>query len=301
MANLTYIHHEFSPKNDVPAEDWEKFLGLGENLEDYSAICVNRELKRFSSTGYLSGECKEFIPCLKIVRIPRFRAHTKEEIQKNFLKYIDENQDCNTVFHLTTDQIVSYHFTNEPHIPQYFDFVRQSYRNARKRYPIRFRFDPTQLNIGVHIRRGDVSDVLNTENRFIPNSSIYNLLKSILAFLFKVNYQAELNKKGYQIHIYSEGVPEDFGEIQNLENVQFHLNEDLFETLDHLMRADIFVGSFSGFSTYAKIMARGIPFFPFIKSNGVEMFPKGGTFKQEEFQIWWDKLKPILSKSDYTL
>jgi len=245
-------------------------------------MCVNRKLKTTAVYNYLSDGCVEYIPCLKIVRVPKMNGKDSREVNSTLQEFMSQYPECNTVFQLTTDQMVSF----QPQSIQ--KFVLQSYSEARQKYPIYCYFKPTTLNIAVHIRRGDVSATKNTEARYMPNEHYYSIINKLIKVLENRDYKSVLEKEDYEIHIYSEGKPEDFGEIQNITKVQFHLNNDLFETLHHMGHSDIFIGSFSGFSTFANMFVKGISIFPYITLQlGVPF--AGGDFKEEDFDQWWNK------------
>jgi len=125
--------------------------------------------------------------------------------------------------------------------------------------------------------------------RFIPNESYFILISRLKILLEAKDYQKVTGKKAMMFHIYSEGNPDDFGELQSLSNLTFHLNDDEFSTLHHLASAEILVGSYSGFSQFCRIIAKGIPLFPFIRSNlGVKITPSG-SLDEEAFHHWWNK------------
>jgi len=295
MMNLTYIHHEFTPKNLISSRVWDQFLGFGNVFEDYASLCVGRKLEGTSFKNYLKDECSQFLPCLNIVRVPRMDGHDKEGVRMTLKKLMEENPECNTVFHLTVDQTIPLQLTEEEDPEGIVNFIRKAYHEARKAHPIHCYFDKKKLNVAIHIRRGDVSETQNTANRFVPNSSFVALAKQLKGTLERLGCERELGREGTTFHVYSEGSPEDFGEIQDIPNLYFHLNEDLFVSLHHLAMADILIGSYSGFSAYAKKITRAIPIFPFIQAeNGVRLYPQNGTFDQESFDSWWNVSKESL-------
>jgi len=292
MMNLTYIHHEFTPKNLISSRTWDQFLGFGSYFEDYGSLCVDRKLEGTSYKNYLVDECSQFVPCIKLVRVPRMESHDKNGMRNTIKKLMEENPECNTVFQLAIDQKVAFSLTPEEDPEGVLNFIRKAYHNARRKYPIHCYFDTSKLNVAIHIRRGDVSETRNTQDRFIPNSSLASLMKSLAKLLNQLDYQKELKRNGIEFHVYSEGKPSDFGELQQISNLYFHLNEDLFVSLHHLAMGDVLVGSYSGFSAYAKKIARGIPIYPFVlPENGVQLFPQNGTFSHDGFVSWWQKMK----------
>lgn len=292
LVNLPYIHHEFAPKNDISARVWDQFLGVAKYFEDYSALCVNQRVKTFSTLGYLSEQCLQYHPCLEIVHVPMMDHKSLEAINNTLSSLIEQHQGCNVVFHLAVDQQANYDVTSEQFPQGTTSFIKDAYYDARKEFPIRCLYDTKVMNIGVHIRRGDVSATQNAVGRFVSNEAYFKILSNLTEVLESLNFREELSKTGLAIHIFSEGEPEDFEDIQKLPGVVFHLNEDLFETLHNLALADVFVGSISGFSSFAKKIARGITIFPFTKpGNGVQIHIKRAIFEVEAFLAEWKERK----------
>ena len=303
MMNLTYAHHEFTPKNGMPGKVWEEFLGIGRGFEDYSSFCVNREIARISYKGYLTGKCLEFMPCLQVVPVGMMNHHNKTEILETMGRLMKENSGCNVVFHLTKDQNAAFDLTPEEFPEGISNFIRRSYTTARRHHPIRCLFDVAMLNVAVHIRRGDVSSTQNTVNRYVPNEVYLTALRQVISMLEKLEYRSALpSKAGIAIHIFSEGEREDFGPLQDFANTTFHLNHDLFETLHNLALADVFVGSRSGFSSFAKKLARGVTIFPF---TPLRLDMKTGDINEEIFIEEWKakvgSLETIDCERDLTL
>jgi len=290
MMGLEYIHHEFAPNNLIPARLWDRFLGYSQYFEDYASMCVDRKLKTMGAYNFLSDGCVEYLPCLTIVQIPKMNGKDHDLIYSTIQQLMFEYPQCNTVFQLATDQ------TFYLQSPEMEDFLLKSHSEARKKYPINCYFKPSVLNIAIHIRRGDVSSTKNTYRRYIPNEEYLSIVSKLINLLEDRDYKSVLERENFEIHIYSEGKPEDFGEIQNLTNVQFHLNDDLFETLHHMSKADILVGSFSGFSTFANIFVKGISIFPFITFQVGVPF-ENGDFNEEQFDYWWNELKDAIKNN----
>jgi len=288
---LEYIHHEFAPRNVIPARLWERFLGFSDHFEDYASMCVDRKLETLGENNYLSGGCVEYLPCLTVVQVPKMNEKDINEVNSTMNRLMTENPQCNTVFQLTTDQ----HFNWKS--PKIHDFLVQSYADARKKYPINCYFSPSVLNIIVHIRRGDVDSRPDTLARYTSNEDYVSIIKKLLYLLEDLDYKNVLGREDYEIHLYSEGKPEDFGDIQNLPNTQFHLNDDLFETMHHMRNADILVGSFSAFSAYARTFMKGIPIFPAIQVETEGVPFKDGDFKEEHFEYWWDQRKDAIKSN----
>jgi hypothetical protein len=102
-----------------------------------------------------------------------------------------------------------------------------------------------RLIVAVHIRRGDVTE--QDTDRFTPNEIVafqINQLSSALAPFRR------------EFHVFSEGREGDFGPVR--ERAVLHLGGDVFECLQHLIGADIFVMAKSSFSYTAALLSQGI-------------------------------------------
>jgi len=121
----------------------------------------------------------------------------------------------------------------------FMERVRDKYYATPKPIP---RYDPAKLNIAVHVRRGDVGAA---HRRFTDNSTVAGMLRNVLAAAGSGS-----------VHIYSEGRPSDFGELQDM--AELHLNECPFETFHNLVSADVRIISRSSFSLMAALLSRGV-------------------------------------------
>jgi len=125
--------------------------------------------------------------------------------------------------------------------------LREGYDEARQEDPVGCYFDTDFTNIGVHVRRGDISPEKQPE-RWIFNEQYVELFRNINNTL----------NSDCLIHIYSEGDISDFGEISKIDNVLFHLNEDPMVTFHHLVSSDILINAKSAFSVLAAYLHNGI-------------------------------------------
>ncbi|MGA7414777.1 MAG: hypothetical protein WBW33_30185, partial [Bryobacteraceae bacterium] len=102
-----------------------------------------------------------------------------------------------------------------------------------------------RLVVAVHIRRGDVNG--HAAERFTSNSHVALQIDEL---------SRSLAPLPHEFHVYSQGNEEDFGEI--LKRAILHLGGNVFECLESLISADIFVMAKSSFSYTAALLARGI-------------------------------------------
>lgn len=97
---------------------------------------------------------------------------------------------------------------------------------------------PKCIHIAIHVRRGDST---NNTRRFVNHSYFINVLDDITEYL-------KLHNRACSIQLYSEGVREDLPEFEKYPNLTYRLNDDHFDTLHHMICADVLVMSKSTFS-----------------------------------------------------
>ena len=126
--------------------------------------------------------------------------------------------------------------------------LKSMFREANKN-----RFDTSQLNIAIHIRRMNVVDIKNNINfDQIPGTDVPNDLYKVIVGQFRQNYKDSF------IHVYSQGEEKDF---DFGEDVVLHLNSSLEDTFTDFVYADILVIAPSSFSYSAGLLSEGIVYF----------------------------------------
>jgi hypothetical protein len=109
-----------------------------------------------------------------------------------------------------------------------------------------------RLDIAVHIRRGDIV-AKRLWRRFTPNAYYFAIIGQLKAIL---------RDKPFRVHLFSQSEPkpslldEDFAPFEDL-GCCMHLDGDVFESLHHLVAADILVTSKSSFSYLPAVLSRG--------------------------------------------
>ena len=170
----------------------------------------------------------------------------------------------------------------------YFNELKNNIRFDVNKYY----FDKNILNISVHIRKYTSTDNDNNVNRelFDVSKKTYylNLIKFITDTVDKLNIK-------YCLHIYSQGMPDDYIFIENelgVKNIKYHVEEHPLTSIYHLIHSDILVCSNSSFSyishllnTNAVILARPT-FFHKWKNDSI-LIDDSGFFNINEFR---DKL-----------
>lgn len=138
-------------------------------------------------------------------------------------------------------------------------------------------FDPSKINVAIHIRRGVVTK--KSSKKYTSNQLILSLIKSISSAL------SDLGVKPI-FYIFSQGNMEEFLDI-HLDRVIFHLNECPFTTFHNMVSADVLVMAKSSFSYSAALFSKGaiiyLPFWHKPLRNWV-VVDKNGSFDKEDFK-----------------
>lgn len=114
-------------------------------------------------------------------------------------------------------------------------------------------YDSSKYNIAVHIRR-PVSFDNRAAGTNTPDSYFLNCMDALLQ---------TSRKKPTLFHIFSSGKKEDFQEYMRFP-VQFHLEDDTFQSFLGLTHADTLVTSASSFSYTAGLLSKGeVIYLPF--------------------------------------
>jgi len=228
LWNLTYIHAPFQkdPWDQSIADErkWEDFWGFGDNelrLQD-----INPSNKTIIDTtawcGFDPEKVAQIIDGAPEGTLIEFRNSARlllEQIPASMRNSIVEE-------------------------------LRKKYFHRRQINPIQTYFNPSVLNIALHIRRGRDVIIPNPDSftdaswRYIPDNYYLSLISNLRTYLpYKANF-----------HIYSEGSIQDFKNYQ-ANDIFLHLcpwppqdYQLLFNNFHHLITADILVTGCSEFS-----------------------------------------------------
>jgi hypothetical protein len=216
--NLIYVH--------TPIKNIEHYRG---DRDEWS-----RRWEDFFSLG------KDEIPVKSI---------DSSQVKSVFVKYpLLLNKKSNTLF------LVSNCHSYTDTCPSDFSLIID---DLRKKYNLKNHSPKTaktrELQLCVHIRRGDVNSTNRNSFRYSSNISIKKNLVKILEFYNRQDIR-------FKLSIYSEGEEKDFVEFKEL-NPIFCLNENEFITFDKLVNADILVTAKSSFSYVAGLLNKGIVFY----------------------------------------
>lgn len=115
--------------------------------------------------------------------------------------------------------------------------IQYGYSRSRDDTP-HFNRTDAAVNIAVHVRRGDST---NNQRRFVGHSYFVGVLDCITQYL-------ESQNRKYSIQLYSEGKREDLPEFEKYTGLTYRLSDDHFDTLHHMICADVLIMSKSTFS-----------------------------------------------------
>lgn len=98
--------------------------------------------------------------------------------------------------------------------------------------------------------------------------------------------------------------PSRRGKVLRIPRVELRISRPTVETLHQMMRADVFIGSASGLSTYlVRALARGVQLYPGMPEKTVEAFCCStgtnwdtGTFDRDRFLAQWKKYSEANAK-----
>lgn len=151
----------------------------------------------------------------------------------------------------------------EEKIETYFndDFLtsmRQMYFASPKNNSQSFATTDNTIRVAVHIRRGDIEGHDGHKFRYTTNNETLAFMKLVENELRKSSVS-----KPVSFHIYSEGNPESFNDIQLAygERVFLHLNENIKVTFHDLVSSDVLIIAKSSFSYSAALLSKASVYF----------------------------------------
>ena len=175
-------------------------------------------------------------------------GHDVSVEEMNHFTGIPSTEEKNVIIDVIEAWPKDVHLSRSPDI-YYTDKVIQKLRNY---YYSTHKPDIDTNDIAIHIRRGDV-DAVNNSDRYIPNIFYKHLITSL-----KKIYPS------YKIVIHSEGKISDFDDLIS-DNVYFKLNEDVRKTFHAMVTSNVLVTSISSLSYSAAILNTNTIFYvPFM-------------------------------------
>jgi hypothetical protein len=207
---LTFVHHPFvdSPHDTC---DWESFLGFGSGETQIQQILRNKDLKTVSLPP-ISLASQDNISVLG-------RIINQVYPQRNILFRLPRN------IYLKTD------LDQSDTMPAIYS---EKYQAARHKWPLEVGFDARHLHIGVHIRRGDVSKLKQTnlqqwQWRWVSDAYYLNALRDLLTVI---------GPMPYVVHIFSDGSEAELRAFHQVANCVFHLGDDPKRAFHGLARSN---------------------------------------------------------------
>jgi len=133
------------------------------------------------------------------------------------------------------------------------------------------------INIALHRRAGDVS-AKTPFKRWIELDYYINVINNINKIEFK---------KPHIIHFYSYDIEEsELNRLKGIQNIQYHVNENTFDTFHNMVNCDVIINGQSTFSVMAcwlsyaiKICTPfGVHWNNFINQNDIIVIDSNGVF-----------------------
>lgn len=222
---LNFAHTPFSsPK-------WEVLLGLGENEKSVQELVAKE--------GY------------RTIRLPLFDEQNPAEVDR-VQRIIASYGDSKVIFVAEQDQFYRDQFG-------VIEDLQRKFHSAPARQSDTLSFSRDNLNIAIHIRRGDI--VIGQENgnanlqmRWQDNSYFLKVLTNVV--------DAIQTDRPIAIYVFSQGVREDYEEFAAFPNVHFCLDMGPQDSFLHMAKADLLITSKSSFSYKPALLNRGIKVCP---------------------------------------
>lgn len=255
---LHFAHWPFSAghREDAAAMSWEDFLGFGEDEQSVESL---------RQQGY------------RVRLLPSFHNHDAEAwaLQR---RIIASYHGKRIIFRAEQDQFL-----------KHLEILREDYRRkfeaARSREQDALLYNAEHFNIALHIRRGDImqqSADAGLERRRQSNGYFLNALSDTLAHF------AERQSKPLHVWVFSQGTPEQFPELADVENIHWCLDMPAQQSFLHLVRADALIFSRSSFSYKPALLSRGEKICPPDFWHGYPASPHWHQADGEGHVAWHD-------------
>jgi len=239
---LRYVYNNIVP--DYMGTQWNEFLGLDKR--------VPSKLNELGVPVYSISDIKN----CQIVDIPQIEwnaSYTHPIIIEyiNKYKYASINEDENILLRTSPGRGFyidwQYWLNND---------LREKYDFARQENPVELHNADDFYMVCIHWRRGDINNKDQPE-RWITNERYYKLINNIKNTLDNLYIR-------YKIQIISEGEQKDFGCVNDIDNIEFVLNENPIISFHRMIISDILINAKSAFSVCAAYFHKGpklcIPF-----------------------------------------
>jgi hypothetical protein len=139
------------------------------------------------------------------------------------------------------------------------EYLREHFFSADSRHKDHLLYGNDSVNVGVHIRRGDVAEMhMNNDEKNEFRWLELGYYKNVLNQLKEL-----LPDQKIRVYIFSEGKKEDYKEIEDsaYETV-YCLDMSAEDSFVHMCFADILVTGMSAFSYYPGMICKGVKIAP---------------------------------------
>lgn len=242
--DLKFVHQPFAGETDGtyapkgsnanqitrPVKEWNDFLNLGEGELNY------RDLP------------KELFYVIQMPYVDQEEASWNHEIYQTI-----KNPVLNDVLYRISEEKDGQFLCID------WDFYRNNdlkkkYNNSEQVKDFKNYFDPSNTNIAIAIRRGDVTE-----------DQQYRRWMGLEYYLKIIDKLADIKElKNIIFHIYSWDMPEEeknellLHQLFGKRRFELHINEDVFSTFYHFTKADIFVSGQGTFSLMANYLTDAV-------------------------------------------
>lgn len=232
---LSFAHTPLSPK-------WENCLGLGEIWDSVKILTHNH--------GY------------KKVKLPYFNEDSVKSV--NLIKEIISSYAGNKIiFVLEQDQF----YKDQIGVIEEF---RKSFYGSSKRKNDSISYSKKDFNIAIHIRRGDIT---RNSNNYSEKENLKMRWQDSNYFIKLIAWSLDYfkNKDKVMLHLFSQGINDEFKEFEKFNNIKFHININETETFINMVYADVLITSKSSFSYKPALLSLGLKICP---KNFWHSYPK---------------------------
>ncbi len=236
-------------------ESWESFLGVNQN-----SISV-QELKK-------QGYKIKMLPCFNTDVLSDNDVLTDNNDGKKYSQSKNETLEIikKIIKSYAGQKIIFSVYLDQSYRNQYeeIEYIKSRFESAEAREADKLIFDKDQINIAVHIRRGDIVSGQTTGQKTLTkrwlDMDYYENVVSRLTEQIKSKYP----EKNYRIYLFSEGKADEYRSFEKYGEVTFCFDMSAMDSFLHMTRADYLVLSKSSFS-----------YVPALLSDGVRICPTG--------------------------
>ena len=244
---LKFAHIPFS------SSQWEDFLGFG---------IGEGKMTDIKKSGW------------KVRRVPIF--HEKNQQEVNLVKdIISSYSGKKVIFLCEQDQF----YKNQYGVMKE---IQEKFIHAPARHKESLIYSKDNLNIAIHVRRGDILLDPNNPNltmRYLSNDYFDKVLSQV------VSHYSSISTKPVHIYFFSQGTPLDYPEFEKYSNLHWCMEMNAQESFLHMVKADILITSKSSFSYKPALLNR----------EGIKICPKNFWHGYPNTSDW------IMSENDGTI